>query len=88
MTEGLKTFNAAVTSGDPRRIAQAAGQLNNQISAAPMMFGTQNPFGCYDPAILSTLQLATSTFSSTLDGISGAATSLSGKSPPTFPVSP
>ncbi len=81
LTQGLKTFNAAVASGDAKPIGQAAGQLSNQISTAPMVFGTQSPFGCYDPGVLSGLQQATNTFASTLDGIVSAAVGLNGKKP-------
>ena len=70
LAQGLKTFNAAAASADPKQIGQAAGQLYNEISTAPMMFGTQSPFGCYDPAVLTSLQQATNTFAATLDSIS------------------
>lgn len=86
LTQGLKAFDTAVANGDTQRIGQAAGQLSNQISTAPMMFGTQSPFGCYDPAMLAGLQQAASTFAATLDGIGGAAAGLGGKKPTDIPA--
>jgi hypothetical protein len=85
LAQGLKAFDTASASGDTRRIGQAAGQLNNQISTAPMMFGTQTPFGCYDPAVLSGLQQAGNTFAGTLDAIGSAAAGLHGKKPTDVP---
>lgn len=85
LTQGVKAFNVAAASGDAQRIAQAAGQLYNEISTAPMMFGTQSPFGCYDPAVLAGLQQTTNTFAATLDGISHAAAGLNGKKPTDVP---
>lgn len=85
LAQGLKAFDTASASGDKRRIGQAASQLNNQISTAPMMFGTQTPFGCYDPAVLSVLQQAGNKFAATLDAIGSAAAGLHGKKPTDVP---
>jgi hypothetical protein len=81
LTKDLAAYNAAVASGDPSKIWQTAGTLSSDISQTPMMFGTQTPFGCYDPAVLTSLQRATNTFAATLDSIKGAATSTGGKTP-------
>ena len=85
LAQGLKAFNTATSSGDTEQLGQAAGQLYNQISTAPMMYGTQSPFGCYDPATLATLQQTANTFAGSLEGISAAATSLEGKTPTDVP---
>jgi hypothetical protein len=50
-----------------------------------MMFGDQTWFGCYDPAALASLQQSTDALTATLDDISAAARSLSGKTPADVP---
>ena len=85
VTKDLAAYQAAVASGDPKQIWQTAGTLSSDISQTPMMFGTQTPFGCYDPAVLTSLQQATNTFASTLDSIKGAAAGLGGKTPSDVP---
>jgi hypothetical protein len=81
LIQNMKFFNAAISTAEPARIGAAAGLLSSQVATAPMMFGTQSPFGCYSAAVLTTLQQATSAFASSLDGISGAAASLDGRTP-------
>jgi|GEM_PF-3662758 len=86
LTQGLKTFNTAVASSDSQRIGPAAGRLSSQISSAPMMYGTQFPFGCYSPAVLANLQQAANALTTSLDAISGAAAGLNGKTSADVPV--
>ncbi len=86
LKQALKEFDTATASGDTQRIGQAAGQLNNHIATAPMMYGTQSPFGCYDPAILAALQQASNTFAAALDRIGGAAVGLNGTKPTDVPA--
>lgn len=86
ITEGLKAFHTATASGDTERIGMAAGQLYNQISTAPVMYGTQSPFGCYDPALLAGLQQAGNTLATALDRIGGAAAGVDGRAPTDVPA--
>ena len=81
LIQGLRNFTSAVATAEAQRIGQAAGMLSGQISSAPMMYGTQSPFGCYSANVLTNLQQATSAFASSLDGIRGAAASLNGRTP-------
>ena len=85
LTKDLAAYNAAVASGDPSKIWQTAGALSSDISQTPMMFGTQTPFGCYDPAVLTSLQQATNTLAPIYDSINGAAANLGGKTPNDIP---
>jgi len=85
LTKDLKTYSAAVASGDPQQIGQAAGTLYSEISVDLDMFGTQTLFGCYDPAVLTSLQQSTDTFASTLDSINGAAARASAGRPNNMP---
>jgi len=81
LIQNIKIFNAAISTAEPARIGAAAGLLSSQVVTAPMMYGTQSPFGCYSAATLTTLQQATTAFASSLDGIRGAAASLDGRTP-------
>lgn len=85
LTQDLQTYNAAVASGDPQQIGQAAGTLYSEISTYPMMFSTQTPFGCYNPLVLTNLQQPTNAFATTLDNITSAAASIDGKTPNDVP---
>ncbi len=86
LIQGLKVFNAAVSTAEAQRIGQAAGLLSSQISSAPMVYGTQSPFGCYSANVLTNLQQVTSAFTSSLDGIRGAAAGLNGGTPGDVPA--
>lgn len=81
----LATYHDAVASGDPKQIGDAAGTLYSEISSNVNMFVTQRLFGCYHPAVLASLQQATSTLASSYDSINGAAANLGGKSPSDVP---
>jgi hypothetical protein len=82
----LRTYQSAAASGDPRKTGRSATALYSEIETDLMMFGTQSWFGCYDPAVLANLQQSANAFASTLDDISGAAASFSGKTPADIPA--
>lgn len=82
----LAAYESAAASDDPQHTGQAANALYSEIETDLMMFGTQTWFGCYDPAVLASLQQSTDAFASTLDDISGAAASFSGKTPADVPA--
>jgi hypothetical protein len=82
----LQTYQSAAASGNPRQTGQSATTLYSEIETDLMMFGAQSWFGCYDPAVLANLQQSTDAFASTLDDISGAAASFSGKTPADIPA--
>jgi hypothetical protein len=85
VARALKEYNAAAASGDPQQTGQAARTLYNEISADLTMFRTQTPFGCYDATVLASLQLSTTAFAATLDGMSHAAARSGGKTPGDIP---
>jgi len=85
LTKDLATYHSAVASGDPKQIGQAAGTLYSEISFNPRMFSMQTAFGCYDPAVLTSLQQATNTLAPIYDSINGAAANLGGKTPNDIP---
>jgi len=70
LTKDLATYHSAVASGDPKQIGQAAGTLYSEISADLRMFGMQNLFGCYSPAVLMSLEQATDALAPIYDSIS------------------
>jgi hypothetical protein len=80
LTKDLATYHSAVASGDPKQIGEAAGTLYSEISSYPAMFGSA-VFGCYSPAVLTSLQQATDPLAATYDSINGAAANLGGKTP-------
>lgn len=84
LTKDLATYHSAVASGDPKQIGQAAGTLYSEISADLRMFGMQNLFGCYSPAVLMSLSRPP-TPSPPSTTASAAAASISGKSPSDIP---
>jgi hypothetical protein len=86
LKQRLETYQSAAASGDPKQTGLAANTLYAEIETDFMMFGAQDFFGCYDPAVLANLQQSTDAFGSTLDDISGAAASFSGKTPEDVPA--
>lgn len=86
LTNDFAKYHSAVASGDVQQIGEAAGTLYSEIATDVGMFGTQTLFGCYDPAVLASLQQASSTLASTFDSINGAAAGLDGKTPGDVPV--
>jgi hypothetical protein len=82
----LAAYQSAAASDDPQQTGRAANTLYSEIETELMMYGTQTWFGCYDPAVLASLQQSTDSFASTLDDISGAAGSFSGKTPDDVPA--
>ena len=85
LTKDLATYRDAVGSGDAKEIGEAAGTLYSEISSNVNMFVTQKLFGCYNPAVLASLQQATNTLAPTYDRINGAAANLGGKAPGDVP---
>jgi hypothetical protein len=85
LAKDLATYHDAVASGDAKQIGDAAGTLYSEISSNVNMFATQKLFGCYDPAVLASLQQATNTLASSYDSIKGAAANLSGNTPADVP---
>jgi hypothetical protein len=86
LKQRLAAFHSAAASDDPKQTGVAANALYDEIETDFMMFGAQGFFGCYDPAVLAALQQSTDAFGSTLDDISGAAASFSGKTPEDVPA--
>lgn len=81
LTKDLATFRDAVPSSDPRQIGPAAATLRSDISSYNTRFGTQTLFGCYNPAVLASLQQATDTLASTFNTIVSAAANSDDKTP-------
>ena len=69
LTKDLATYRDAVASSDPKEIGDAAGTLYSEISSNVNMFVTQKLFGCYNPAVLASLQQATNTLAPTFDSM-------------------
>lgn len=59
--------------------------MYSEMVTDAMMFDDQTWFGCYDAAVLASLQQSTDALSATLDDISAAARSFSGKTPADVP---
>jgi len=73
LEERLKTYGAAASSGDSRRIGDAAAALDTDVRADARLLNVPRLYGCYDQAVLTRLQNATETFATTLDALSCAA---------------
>lgn len=82
----LAAYQSAAASGDAHPTGLAANRLYSEMTTDFMMFGDQSWFGCYDPAVLASLQQSTDAFGATLDDISAAAASFSGKTPDDVPA--
>lgn len=75
----LDEYRAAIASGVPQQIGAAAGDLDSEVRGATHKVTAPERFGCHDPAVLTTLQQASSTFAAALDGINMAASGIGGQ---------
>lgn len=79
LKERLKTYDAAVESGDIRGIRQAAGALGTDIRADGRLVDIPRLYGCYDQKVLARLQNAAKEFADVLDALSCATDNMCGR---------
>jgi hypothetical protein len=73
LTKEFAAYRSAAASGDLQQIGDAAESLHDDVLADPKKFETQDSFGCYNPAVLATVQHAADALAPTLDSINSAA---------------
>lgn len=70
LKDKLSAYESAVESGDSQHIGDAAYALGAEIRDDPRLVNIPRLFGCYDHGALTRLQNTTTTFATTLDGLS------------------
>jgi hypothetical protein len=85
LRKDLTLYHSAVASGVMEEIGLQAGRLYSEISVDLELFDVQSYFGCYDPAVLTSLHEATDALAPVFDDISSAAANFGGKSPGEVP---